>query len=352
MYQGNHQPSVFTNKIQQNMGPNDGIRIHQMNPSIQPNRRGTPVMQHQVSSARPANQSSFVNTHNNYRPVSSMQNSFQQNNNNNMPPANQYNTARNLPNSTRYNQSFSNKFSGFNSQQATTANTFTSSSATSVASASRNNFQGQNRNESLNNKSNRLTSNTGMMPTPKPRLSTMPNFNSQISGLIPVAGSFTHKGTQRVTQMTNTARRSRFRKFGDRDNEKLCILTGSVERIIKYGKIFQNHFCYYQVFGCVVAITDGNIRFEKKMLLRDKRGGPVLQLTYYCNSTHINIVDFYIGQELRAVGRMIGPNNMSALSIRAATQQELDNLLRMSYISDYAVHYYCGEKQTVASVCS
>jgi len=40
---------------------------------------------------------------------------------------------------------------------------------------------------------------------------------------------------------------------------------------------------------------------------------------------------------------MIGPNVMSALSIRGATDQELANLPRMCYISDYAISAICGE---------
>jgi len=33
------------------------------------------------------------------------------------------------------------------------------------------------------------------------------------------------------------------------ENEKVMVLTGTVERVIKYGKIFRNQFCYYQVIG-------------------------------------------------------------------------------------------------------
>lgn len=51
--------------------------------------------------------------------------------------------------------------------------------------------------------------------------------------------------------------------------------------------------------GSVLSIAEGKVNFEKTMLLRDQKGGPILQLTYYSNSTHINIDDFFLGQNLR-----------------------------------------------------
>lgn len=47
----------------------------------------------------------------------------------------------------------------------------------------------------------------------------------------------------------------------------------------------------------------------------------------------------------RAVGRMVGQNVMSAHTIRAATQEELEVLPRMCYISDYSVSVLCGDGQ-------
>lgn len=51
--------------------------------------------------------------------------------------------------------------------------------------------------------------------------------------------------------------------------------------------------------GSVLSIAEGKVNFEKTMLLRDQKGGPILQLTYYSNSTYINIEDFFLGQNLR-----------------------------------------------------
>lgn len=39
----------------------------------------------------------------------------------------------------------------------------------------------------------------------------------------------------------------------------------------------------------------------------------------------------------RCVGRMVGPNTLHAVSIRAATSDELANLPRLCYICDHAV---------------
>lgn len=50
--------------------------------------------------------------------------------------------------------------------------------------------------------------------------------------------------------------------------------------------------------GSVVSIKEGKVPCENTMLLRDKKG-PILQLIYYSNTTHINIDDFHLGQNLR-----------------------------------------------------
>ncbi|CAH1135625.1 unnamed protein product [Ceutorhynchus assimilis] len=149
--------------------------------------------------------------------------------------------------------------------------------------------------------------------------------------------------TSMKTQNDSQVEKTLSRKSGESEVDKLRVLTGTVERVIRYGKIFQNQFCYFQVMGGVVSIAEGKVAFEKTMLLRDLKG-PVLQLNYYSNSTHINIDDFYLGQNLRAVGRMIGPNIMSAISIRAASQDEMESLPRLCYISDYSISAFCGER--------
>ncbi|XP_048519932.1 uncharacterized protein LOC109538333 isoform X2 [Dendroctonus ponderosae] len=177
---------------------------------------------------------------------------------------------------------------------------------------------------------NHSNNSLGLMGAPKPRI----YYSSQNS---------TTNELNRNSLKTSDGR-VKLKNVGDTEQEKLCILTGTVERVIKYGKIFQNKFSYFQVFGSVVSIKEGKVPFENTMLLRDKKG-PILHLIYYSNTTHVNIDDFHLGQNLRAVGRMVGPNVMSAHTIRAATEEELEVLPRMCYISDYSVSVLCGDGQ-------
>ncbi|XP_030763793.1 mucin-2-like [Sitophilus oryzae] len=132
------------------------------------------------------------------------------------------------------------------------------------------------------------------------------------------------------------------RRFGETEAEKTFILTGTVERVIKWGKIFQNHFCYFEVIAAVISLTPGKFLLEKTMLLRDRKG-PILQVSYFSTATHINIEDFHLGQFLRVMGRMTGANIMAAHTIRAASTPEIESLPRMCYICDHAVNSFCGE---------
>lgn len=48
----------------------------------------------------------------------------------------------------------------------------------------------------------------------------------------------------------------------------------------------------------VIAIRESNVRYQKIMLLRERKGGPVIQVVY-CDTDHIVIEGFYIGQMLK-----------------------------------------------------
>ncbi|KAG5893820.1 hypothetical protein JTB14_018324 [Gonioctena quinquepunctata] len=129
--------------------------------------------------------------------------------------------------------------------------------------------------------------------------------------------------------------------FGSTEREKIFIFTGTVEKVIKWNKIFCNHFCYFEVIASVVSIQEGSVRTQKVMLLRDKKG-PVLQVVYYL-TTHLDLQDFYIGQMLRCVGKMNGQNVLNAVSIKGASQEEVDNLQRLCLICDQAVSHYLND---------
>ncbi|XP_066261779.1 uncharacterized protein [Euwallacea similis] len=176
--------------------------------------------------------------------------------------------------------------------------------------------------------SSSTSSNLGVLPIPKPRIYDHKQNTGFNVENINDGGANDPLGTKP-------------KHMGETESENIVVLTGTVERVIKYGKIFQNQFCYFQVFGSVVSMTPGRVPFENTMLLKDKKG-PIMQLVYYSNASHINIENFHFEQNLRAFGRMTGPNIMSALSIRAATEEELEILPRMCYISDYAISTLCG----------
>ncbi|KAF5277174.1 hypothetical protein FQR65_LT03880 [Abscondita terminalis] len=118
-------------------------------------------------------------------------------------------------------------------------------------------------------------------------------------------------------------------------NETLRIFTGTAEKIIKWHKIKKDYFCYFEIIGAIVALEEGSVSNQKIMLLRDKKG-PILQVIHYAHD-YINIENFFVGQMLRCVGRMVGPNIMHGLSIREAKDDEVMALQRMCYISDHAI---------------
>ncbi|KAJ8959080.1 hypothetical protein NQ318_022337 [Aromia moschata] len=129
-----------------------------------------------------------------------------------------------------------------------------------------------------------------------------------------------------------------FRVFGSSESERMFIFTGTVERIIKWNKIFQNHFCYFEVIASVISIQEGTIKSQKIMLLRDRKG-PILQMIYY-GTTHLNIEDFHVGQILRCMGKMSAPNVLNAISIRSASQEEVDILQRLCLVCDQAISHF------------
>ncbi|KAJ8923082.1 hypothetical protein NQ315_001634 [Exocentrus adspersus] len=130
-----------------------------------------------------------------------------------------------------------------------------------------------------------------------------------------------------------------FKVYGSTENEKIFIFTGTVERVIKWNKIFRNHFCYYEVIASVISIQEGTVSGQKIMLLRDKKG-PILQVVYYVTTTHIDIEDFHVEQILRCLGRMSAPNILNAISIRTATKEEVESLQRLNLVCDQAVSHF------------
>ncbi|XP_060522512.1 uncharacterized protein LOC132699681 [Cylas formicarius] len=189
-------------------------------------------------------------------------------------------------------------------------------------------FAGSNR--SLNEKSATVQkpgTSLGTLPMPKPKMAD--------------TGRAQNKDDEDQSRASIDKSRARFPKFGTQETEKTFIFTGTIERILKWAKIFENHFCYFEVIAPVIAVNRGKVQFEQVMLMRDKKG-PVLQVVYYGNATHVNIENFHFEQVLRCVGRMVSPNTMSAVTIRGAFPQEIETLPRLCCVCDRAIQYFCS----------
>ncbi|XP_072395691.1 uncharacterized protein [Diabrotica undecimpunctata] len=143
--------------------------------------------------------------------------------------------------------------------------------------------------------------------------------------MVPTTGSIKTNST--------TARKS----SESSQDEKQFIFTGPVDKVIHWNMLFQDRFCLYEIIATMVSLQEGTIKTQKIMLVRNTKG-PVLQVVYYL-FTQIDLDDFHLGMTVRCVGSMIGFNILKAISIRAATQEEIDHLERMSLISDQAVSF-------------
>ncbi|XP_018561094.1 uncharacterized protein LOC108903413 [Anoplophora glabripennis] len=147
-----------------------------------------------------------------------------------------------------------------------------------------------------------------------------------------------HNAVPRQNPENASSSNFNFKIFGSTESEKMFIFTGTVERVIKWNKIFRNHFCYYEVIASVISIQEGSVNTQKIMLLRDRKG-PILQVVYY-STTHIDIQDFHVEQVLRCVGRMSAPNILNAVSIRSAEPEEVETLQRHCLACDQAISHF------------
>uniref|UniRef100_A0A6P7FWU3 Uncharacterized protein LOC114331638 n=1 Tax=Diabrotica virgifera virgifera TaxID=50390 RepID=A0A6P7FWU3_DIAVI len=161
------------------------------------------------------------------------------------------------------------------------------------------------------------------------------NLNETVSNPNMLNNTIT-SGMNRTMEMVPTAGSS---KTDTTTAGKQFIFTGPVEKVIHWNMLLQDRFslCLYEVIATMVCLQEGTIKTQKIMLVRNIKG-PVLQVVYYV-FTQIDLDDFHLGMTVRCVGSMIGYNILKAVSIRAATQDEIDHLERMSLISDQAVNF-------------
>ncbi|KAF5306947.1 hypothetical protein FQA39_LY00177 [Lamprigera yunnana] len=143
------------------------------------------------------------------------------------------------------------------------------------------------------------------------------------------------KSKQFVTQQATDKAKVSGIKFNNKGNDNIRLFTGTAEKIVKWHKIHKDYFCFYEVMSSFVSIQEGTIRQQTIFILRDKKG-PILQVVHYAND-HIYLPNFCVGQMLRCVGHMVGPNIMHGVSIREAKMEEIASLQRMCYISDHAI---------------
>ncbi|XP_068914405.1 uncharacterized protein [Tenebrio molitor] len=134
-------------------------------------------------------------------------------------------------------------------------------------------------------------------------------------------------------------KRSNF--FGKSLVERTYFFTGSPDRLIKWNRIFK-HRCFFEV---IVSSREGPVNLQVIILLKEKKG-PILQVIHYLNHDVID-EDFTVGQTLRCVGYMSGPNTMTAISIRAATAEEVGTLKRYCYIGDFTISGLINAEETM-----
>ncbi|XP_046390757.1 uncharacterized protein LOC124159177 isoform X2 [Ischnura elegans] len=118
----------------------------------------------------------------------------------------------------------------------------------------------------------------------------------------------------------------------------LRVLTGSIEKVIKWEKMYENKFekpnFLFEIIAPLLQMKTGSKPIEKQILLREP-GSPVLTIIFY----EIDRVapQLTVGDNVRCICRPLGKRRYQAFSVRAATPKELSCVERLSFLSHRAV---------------
>ncbi|KDR18403.1 spermatogenesis-associated protein 22-like [Zootermopsis nevadensis] len=112
------------------------------------------------------------------------------------------------------------------------------------------------------------------------------------------------------------------------------VLTGPIDKIIKWEKMRETCGLLFEVVAPLVTVRSGGFRCEKMLLLRDE-ATPALQCLFY--TIDRPLPSLQKGQLVRCVGEMVSKNKLKAYSVRAATAGEKAGLQRLFFASQRAV---------------
>ncbi|KAG8224070.1 hypothetical protein J437_LFUL001147 [Ladona fulva] len=120
-------------------------------------------------------------------------------------------------------------------------------------------------------------------------------------------------------------------------NNGLRILTGSIEKVIKWEQMWTNKKekpLLFEVIAPLLQVQEGLKPNEKQLLLRES-GGPVLSVMFY--EIDREVPQLTRGQYVRCVCRSLGKRRFQAYSVRIASQQEHSSLQRLSFLCHRAL---------------
>ncbi|XP_017776649.1 PREDICTED: uncharacterized protein LOC108562741 [Nicrophorus vespilloides] len=120
----------------------------------------------------------------------------------------------------------------------------------------------------------------------------------------------------------------------NRFEESIRFLTGNVEKVLKWNQILRS-YCLYEVIAPVISMRPGELRYQKIIFLRDRKG-PVMKVVHY-DIDNMQFPEIRVGQIVRCAGKMIGKNSLHAFHVREATEEEILSVPRMSNICDLEI---------------
>ncbi|EAT42926.1 AAEL005554-PA [Aedes aegypti] len=115
---------------------------------------------------------------------------------------------------------------------------------------------------------------------------------------------------------------------------KLRVLTGSVEHILKLTKSNSDGFPLVEVFANVLSVKAGAYECEKILLLRN-RTGPIMQGVFYEIDFRMPAVS--VGDFVRCVGRLTGGSRLQILKLTLASPEEERMSQRLQTVSGFVV---------------
>ncbi|XP_071446110.1 uncharacterized protein [Hetaerina americana] len=162
-------------------------------------------------------------------------------------------------------------------------------------------------------------------------------IQNPISGKVeskPSSSKYNQNEIKKETQMSSPAAKQPF----DPSKISLRVLTGSVEKVTKWEKMWENKMekptHLFEIIAPLLQLKAGSKVMEKQVLLREP-GGPVLTVVYY--EIDQMVPKLTVGEHVRCVCRSLGKRRYQAFTVRPATQKEKSSLERLSFLSHQAV---------------